>query len=443
MINELWLEKYRPLTTKELVGINKNMETLIEWCNKFVDNKKNKEPAAILYGEAGTGKTSTAYVLANEYGWEIIEVNASDVRTYDEIKKKLYDASQTKNLMNLNAKKLIFIDEVDKLYTNEGKVDKSAERALIELMSKSKFPIIMACNVLFDVPMNVKNDCIQLQYKKMNIRTRLKLLKTIAEKEGFKPNIEALNEINGIKDTRTCINSLQIYCYSDVIYVPEEDGEVSFFEMVSTILDGKDSFEIGDITQKSGLTPPDALMWIDENIGRKYTGIDLFRGYEAISEADLFLKRAILTQNYDNWRIAGELMSTGVSLARTIVEKEKRFTKTEYPSYIKKMGQTKRNRNVMKTLAEKLSKDLHCSVLRFNQVMFPLIKTKAQTDLQWLKSITSMYDLNEFELMLLLETDKNDTRIKECLTPTFIPDAETTSHIMRKKTKVKSLFDYA
>lgn len=442
-MNQLWLEKYRPTTVKELVGIKKNLEELIAWCNKFVDGNFSREKAVALYGEAGTGKTTTPYIIAEEYGWDIIEINASDVRTHDDIINQLREATQSSSLINPKAFRIILIDEVDKLYTNEGRKDKSAERAIFSLMEKSNHPIIMTCNNIFDVPYLIKSECLQLQYKKMNARTRLKLLKDIAAKEDCEPGIEILNQINKeIRDTRTCINTLQVYCQTGVLYIPEVEKEVSTFEMTSTILDGKNSFENLDIIQKAKISPNDAILWIDENIGRKYTGIDLFMGYEALSNADIFLQRAFITQNYNNWKIANTLMSTGVSLSKTIVEEEKRFVKTEFPSYIKKLSQSKMTRGIKDSIAGKLSPDLHCSKKKFIDEMFTLIQDKAQFDLAWLRKLTSTYKLNELELALLLDTDKKDVRIKECIDASHV-DAETEALLKRKDNKGMSLFDFA
>ena len=65
--------KYIPKTTKEIFG----QEDVIKQLNNFIINfKKQKKKAALIYGSSGTGKTSSVYAIANELGYEVIEVNA-------------------------------------------------------------------------------------------------------------------------------------------------------------------------------------------------------------------------------------------------------------------------------------------------------------------------------------------------------------------------------
>ena len=76
---EVWAEKYRPKTFGEII----NQKHVIERVKAFVKDKNI--PHMLFAGPAGTGKTTTALVIARSlYGenWRqnILSLNASDAR---------------------------------------------------------------------------------------------------------------------------------------------------------------------------------------------------------------------------------------------------------------------------------------------------------------------------------------------------------------------------
>ena len=78
MVATKWTEKYRPDSLKQVLGNGKAIEELRAWAKSW----EMGEPitgAAILYGPAGTGKTSAAHALAREFDWDYIEMNASGI----------------------------------------------------------------------------------------------------------------------------------------------------------------------------------------------------------------------------------------------------------------------------------------------------------------------------------------------------------------------------
>ena len=73
-----WVEKYRPQTFDEIVSQNIAINNIKE----FVSS--GNMPHMIFTGPAGTGKTSTALIIAKEaikaedYSVNVLELNASD-----------------------------------------------------------------------------------------------------------------------------------------------------------------------------------------------------------------------------------------------------------------------------------------------------------------------------------------------------------------------------
>lgn len=89
-----WTEKYRPATLKQVLGNGKAIDDLSEWALSW-ERSGPITGAVILYGPAGTGKTSAALALAHDFDWDYIEMNASDARTAGMIEKIAVPASRS------------------------------------------------------------------------------------------------------------------------------------------------------------------------------------------------------------------------------------------------------------------------------------------------------------------------------------------------------------
>ena len=149
------VEKYRPRTLSEVRGNRKALEELRKWALKWPSDKS----AALLYGRPGTGKTSAAIALANDMGWQLLELNASDKRTQGILKETAGEAS--KNASLLDAKKLILLDEIDNLH---GTSDRGGARAVTEIVKKTREPVILTANDLYGVSSTLRRYCTQIPF---------------------------------------------------------------------------------------------------------------------------------------------------------------------------------------------------------------------------------------------------------------------------------------
>jgi replication factor C subunit 3/5 len=66
-----WVEKYRPKTIDEIISHAQNIETI----KKLLLG--GSLPHLLFYGSSGTGKTSTAKAIVNQFGLPYIYINAS------------------------------------------------------------------------------------------------------------------------------------------------------------------------------------------------------------------------------------------------------------------------------------------------------------------------------------------------------------------------------
>ncbi|MGZ4928973.1 MAG: replication factor C large subunit, partial [Halobacteriota archaeon] len=144
------VEKYRPRTLLEVRGNHKAVEELRKWALNWPAEKT----AALLYGKPGTGKTSAAVALANDMGWQVLELNASDKRTQGAINVTAGAASRNASLQN--AQKLILLDEIDNLHGNS---DRGGAKAVTELVKKTREPVILTANDLYGVSSTLRGHC--------------------------------------------------------------------------------------------------------------------------------------------------------------------------------------------------------------------------------------------------------------------------------------------
>ncbi len=102
--NSLWVEKYRSQTLDTYVG-NEGIKAFISKCIT-----KNDIPHLLLYGKAGTGKTTLAKLITKNIKCDVMYINASDERGIDTIRDKIVDFA---SVNSFNPIKVVILDESD------------------------------------------------------------------------------------------------------------------------------------------------------------------------------------------------------------------------------------------------------------------------------------------------------------------------------------------
>lgn len=95
----LWADKYKPKSTKDLVGNPTQIKKLVDWLKSWTP--KTVPKAALLSGNAGIGKTSTALLVTRECGYDAIEFNASDTRSKSAIQSGISQMIGNRSLNEL------------------------------------------------------------------------------------------------------------------------------------------------------------------------------------------------------------------------------------------------------------------------------------------------------------------------------------------------------
>jgi len=79
----IWAEKYRPSKLEDYVG----NDTLKAKVNQYIET--NDIPHLLLYGSAGTGKTTLAKLITNSIKCDVLYINASDENGIETIRVKI------------------------------------------------------------------------------------------------------------------------------------------------------------------------------------------------------------------------------------------------------------------------------------------------------------------------------------------------------------------
>ena len=158
-----WAEKYRPARLEDIVGNTTAIRQIAAWAMNWT----NKSKPLLIYGKPGIGKTSSAYALANDMGWDVIELNASDQRTAAVIEHIAGVGSVTASLTG-SVRKLIVLDEADNL---QGTADRGGAKAIIECIRNAQQPMILIANDLYGLSPELRFRCEPVQFKAIPARS--------------------------------------------------------------------------------------------------------------------------------------------------------------------------------------------------------------------------------------------------------------------------------
>ena len=100
-----WVDKYKPQCSKDIIGNKITINKINEWLKVFRDRTNvtaTFKNAILLSGPPGIGKTTMAHILLKEADYDVVEFNASELRTSKIISSKL------KNIISGNSVKMMF-----------------------------------------------------------------------------------------------------------------------------------------------------------------------------------------------------------------------------------------------------------------------------------------------------------------------------------------------
>ncbi|MEM1597260.1 MAG: replication factor C large subunit [Pyrobaculum sp.] len=417
-----WTEKYRPKTFSEVVNQEEAKQILASWiCAKFRAPKefcakwakrKDKEvleaKAVLLSGPPGVGKTTLVHALAREIGYELIELNASDVRTGDRIKQVVGRGLKESSLFGYQGK-LVLFDEVDGLHVKE---DQGGLESIVEIVETAKVPIIMTANNPYDPKFRPLRDLsLVVNLKRLAEEDVVEVLRRICTSEGAKCEEEALRSIakSCYGDLRAAINDLQMYLsgrrtltIDDIKKAGERNPQLSMFEVLDKVYKARWFDEARAVSFNPSFDWEQYFVWALETIPTVYKDVEVMaEAYDRLSKADMFLGRVKKMQEWELLPYVMELALGGVSQVKN-KPRLPPFIKYGFPQRLLLLARSKEARKRRDAVVEYLSKNLHVSKAVVNSEIMYILSVLSKKEPQFIERIARALGISPIDIKTLL-----------------------------------------
>jgi len=268
---DLWTEKYRPRTLKDIIG----QEPVVDRLVRFVEAKA--VPHCLFAGPPGTSKTTAVVAMARDLFGEsfdrnFMELNASDERGIDVVRNQIKNFARAMPAGDAPFR-ILALDEADHL---TGDAQHALRRTMESYAASCR--MILLCNYSSRIIPPIQSRCAIFKFARLSDEAISGRLKYIAKAEGVKLDIKGIDAIlylsNG--DMRAAINLLQASSSTgekitdDVIYAisgradPERIRSMLGASQEKNYLEALDILK--DLTYHQGVSPVDLVRQIHREV---------------------------------------------------------------------------------------------------------------------------------------------------------------------------------
>lgn len=303
-MKELWVEKYRPKSTKDYVWIDKEQKNMVEtWIkDKYI-------PHLLLAGNAGAGKTTLAKVLVNELGvdpGEFMHINASRDNGVDLLRNKITNFCST---MAMGPFKVVLLDEADYITPPA----QGILRGMLEQYSEG-VRFILTCNYPNKIIPALHSRVQTITFKTLDETDFTRRLAEILVTEGIDLDANTLQTY--VKacypDLRKAINTVQMRSTSGNLEAPKQEDAESDYKIAMV-----DLFRQGRMREARNLIIKQITLEEYEDMYRfMYRNLDLWGNDEDTQDQALLLIRKGLVNH-------GLVADAEINLSATFVELER------------------------------------------------------------------------------------------------------------------------
>ena len=233
--HSLWVEKYRPTSLENYIG-NDHLKSKVS-----VYLESGDIAHLLLFGRAGTGKTTLAKLLINNIECDYLYINASDENSVDVVREKVKNFASTLGFKDM---KVIILDECDYITPNA----QAALRNLMETFSKN-CRFVLTCNYVERIIDPIQSRCQSFQIIPPDRKQVAQHLANILNNENVQYDIKDIATIvnGGYPDVRRVINGAQRQVVNGNLVIDENtitqnDYKTKVLEIMKT-QDKKSSFQ--------------------------------------------------------------------------------------------------------------------------------------------------------------------------------------------------------
>lgn len=245
----MWSEVYRPQRVEQMVGNEGARLAILKWLAGWVSGAK----PLLLVGPPGTGKTTVVHALAKQFDYDLVEMNASDVRNRESIEARVRPVLG--NVSLFDKKTMLFLDEVDGI---SGREDSGGLDTLVDIMKEPTVPVIMAANEKSAKIKELGKVCKTIEFGPVTPRLLLMFLDYVLASEGIRlgpgDRISIVNNSQG--DTRALLNGAQSRA-AGYATAPKEGVEIDIADAINGYFAAASRQDAAKMIESADATFPD------------------------------------------------------------------------------------------------------------------------------------------------------------------------------------------
>ena len=356
----MWSEKYRPNNFLDLIGNEESRKLFVDW---FTNWKKGTKPI-LLVGPPGIGKTTLANIAAKQFGYDLISLNASDVRNKKNINDILTPVLGNQTVLGTP---MIFIDEVDGVH---GRADYGGGQAIVQILKEPTVPIVLAANTDSSEKMkSIKKVAKTIDLKPLSPKLLRLYLNKILQLEGVKVDSDSLAKLvtKSRGDIRSMINFTQARVTGFDPPTERSFETLDVEEGINAFYKANSIDEARSVLYSLRIDPREKINAFYSSIITSKISIDDMEIFlRVISEADMLYGKIMKTQQ---WRLLRYLDATLLGLYK----KDIPIRYSKYNLSWQLLNRLRWDGTKIKSIIGSLAKTMHVSKSTFSTLYFPFL----------------------------------------------------------------------
>ena len=290
-------ERLRPKRVATMIGNENARLELVKWLKHWKVGTK----AVMLTGPPGIGKSTYIHAVANELGYSVLELNASDARTKERLKAEIGPALENASIFG-EERMLIFLDEIDGL---SGRNDYAGMDYILEFIENATMPVALAANLEDTQKLRkIEQKSQVIRFKPIETDLLFLYLKSVSSREQMSVPDETLLQIakQSRGDVRQALNLLQTLPGGEGLGSRTDHQFMSDLLALDAVLGAQDFQQTVELFRQYDASPYEKLRAIfDSVVAAKNLAIESkLDSLEMVARADILLKRINLEQS---WRL--------------------------------------------------------------------------------------------------------------------------------------------